>query len=236
MVHSKNSKTENPVPSEILEQIASRIQNSATRAERSASEVLLIGASKTVPAQKLHSFLEAGLLHCGENYVQEGIAKRQQLGESFPKVQWHLIGALQSNKARDAVAHFDFIHGVDRASLVNALDKAARRIQKVQKILLQVNLGAETSKSGCAVEELAALMARCHEKENLELRGLMCLPPFSQDPEETRPFFRKLRQLREEFLPENAGELSMGMSHDFEVAIEEGATMVRVGTALFGAR
>lgn len=236
MYHDNSSSFELPAPTESLKLIGTQIQQSAARAGRDPSEVLLVGASKTVPASKLQTFLEAGLLCCGENYVQEGIAKQKILGAQFPDVKWHLIGALQSNKARDAVAHFDLIHGVDRASLVDALDKAARRIEKTQKILIQVNLGEEASKAGCSVEELPALVARCRAKEGLELRGLMCLPPFSENPERVRPHFRELRRLREEVLRESTFELSMGMSHDFEVAIEEGATIIRVGTALFGAR
>lgn len=236
MAHGKNPNLSHPAPKEKLELISARIEKSAVRVGRSAAEVSLIGASKTVPAERLREFLATGLLNCGENYVQEGVAKRKVLCAGFPEVKWHLIGALQSNKARDAVAHFDVIHGVDRASLIDAIDKAARRIQKTQKILLQVNLAGEASKAGCTIDELAGLAARCREKENLEFHGLMCLPPLTEDPEQARPFFRELRRLRDELLQESTLELSMGMSHDFEVAIEEGATMIRVGTALFGAR
>jgi pyridoxal phosphate enzyme (YggS family) len=172
--------------------------------------------------------------------VQEGAAKMGVLRPLFPEVQWHLIGALQSNKARDAVAHFDMIHSVDRLSLIHALDKAAREKNKIQDILLQVNLGDESSKAGCSVDELGTLFAHCVEKENLRVRGLMCLPPFDEDPETRRPYFQQLRGLRDKLesgsTPEARFELSMGMSNDFEIAIEEGATMIRVGTLLFGAR
>ncbi len=223
-----------------LEQICARVEKACARAKRDASGVLLIGACKTVPALELKKYLEAGLQHCGENYVQEGIAKAGVLRPLFPDVKWHLIGALQSNKAREAVEHFDVIHSVDRTSLVNALDKTSRAQNKVQDILLQVNLGDESSKSGCAVSELSTLFALCEAKENLRVRGLMCLPPFDENPEFRRPYFRQLRRLRDELRDqtngENALELSMGMSNDFEIAIEEGATMIRVGTSLFGAR
>ena len=219
-----------------LDEIEARRLAACARSQRDASGVLLIGASKTVPALELQKYLEAGLQHCGENYVQEGIAKIGVLWPAFPKVKWHLIGALQSNKAREAVGNFDVIHSVDRVSLVHALDKTSRAQNKIQEILLQVNLGDESTKSGCAVGELSTLLALCNEKENLQVRGLMCLPPFDENPEFRRPYFRELRRLRDELEGENALELSMGMSNDFEIAIEEGATMIRVGTSLFGAR
>lgn len=219
-----------------LEQIRARVANACARAKRDASGVLLIGASKTVSAADLQNFIEAGLKNCGENYVQEGVAKSGVLRAQFPNAKWHLIGALQSNKAREAVANFDVIHSVDRTSLINALDKAAREAETVQEILLQINLGDEKSKSGCAVSELSTLAALCREKENLDLRGLMCLPPYDENPETRRPFFQQLREIRDEVLGDSSLELSMGMSHDFEIAIEEGATMIRVGTALFGMR
>nr|AUN36302.1 protein YggS [uncultured bacterium] len=232
-----------PVESEArarLEEIQARLAIASERAGRDANEVILIGAGKTVPAIELKKFLEAGLKHCGENYVQEGIAKIAALRPLFPDVKWHLIGALQSNKAREAVENFDLIHSVDRTSLVDALDKAARAQNKVQEILLQVNLGDESSKSGCAANELGTLFALCKEKENLKVRGLMCLPPFDENPETRRPYFQQLRELRNELeggpAQEAPMELSMGMSNDFEIAIEEGATMVRVGTLLFGER
>lgn len=223
-----------------LNEIEARLVMAGQRSGRNANDVILIGASKTVPAIELKKFLEAGLKHCGENYVQEGLAKIEVLRPLFPHVKWHLIGALQSNKAREAVENFDVIHSVDRASLVNALDKAAKAKDKVQDILLQVNLGDEGSKSGCAAGELGALFALCQEKENLTVRGLMCLPPFDEDPESRRPYFQQLRELRNELeggrAQEPPIELSMGMSNDFEIAIEEGATMIRVGTLLFGER
>jgi len=217
-----------------LVEIEARLAAASARAGRAAAGVLLIGASKTVPALELKKYLAAGLNHVGENYVQEGIAKSGVLRPLFPDVKWHLIGALQSNKAREAVEHFDVIHSVDRASLINALDKSARAQNKIQEILLQVNLGEEHSKSGCAVSELSTLAALCRTKENLKLRGLMCLPPFDENPEMRRPYFQQLRELGHNL--DSPTELSMGMSHDFEIAIEEGATMIRVGTALFGAR
>ena len=239
----QNSTESAPVASEaraFLQEIEVRRLAACAHANRDADGVLLIGASKTVPASELQKYIEAGLRHCGENYVQEGVAKIGVLRPAFPDVKWHLIGALQSNKAREAVENFDVIHSVDRASLINALDKTSRAQNKIQDILLQVNLGDESTKSGCAVGELSTLLALCEAKENLRVRGLMCLPPFDENPEFRRPYFRELRRLRDELRDEingeNALELSMGMSNDFEIAIEEGATMIRVGTSLFGAR
>jgi pyridoxal phosphate enzyme (YggS family) len=219
-----------------LQILQKRIETACQNADRAASGVLLIGAAKTVPAEKLALFLEAGLQNCGENYVQEGIAKTERLRAQFPNTQWHLIGGLQSNKAREAVTHFDWIHSVDRVSLSKALDKAARENSKIQDVLLQVNLGNEDTKSGCLPCDVSTLAAQISERENLRLDGLMCLPPFHENPEQTRPHFRRLRRLRDEVLENETLQLSMGMSHDFEIAIQEGATMIRIGTALFGAR
>jgi pyridoxal phosphate enzyme (YggS family) len=225
---------------ERMEQIRARISKACARARREASEVLLIGASKTVAVAMLHNFLDAGLKNCGENYVQEGVAKLDLVRGHDMHTHWHLIGALQSNKAREAVKYFDFIHSVDRPSLILALNKAARELNKIQDVLLQVNLGEEISKAGCSPQDASTLAAQIGRCENLKLCGLMCLPPFHQNPETRRPYFRALRILRDEIAQsvggKNCKELSMGMSHDFEIAIEEGATMIRIGTALFGER
>lgn len=233
------------MPNETSSEIRARLQDICARIEaarsgreysQSAASVTLIGAAKTVPAEKLALFLEAGLENCGENYVQEGIGKIAQLRALFPKTQWHLIGSLQSNKAREAALHFDWIHSVDRVSLMKALDKAAREQSRIQNVLLQVNLGNEDTKSGCTPQDVSTLAAQIEDKENLHFCGLMCLPPFHENPENTRVHFRELRRLRDEILRDETLQLSMGMSHDFEIAIQEGATMIRIGTALFGAR
>ncbi len=231
----------NETPSEIrarLQETCVRIEAACAGREysRPAASVTLIGAAKTVSAEKLSLFLETGLENVGENYVQEGVGKIAPLRVRFPQVQWHLIGSLQSNKAREAVANYEWIHGVDRVSLIKALDKAAGEQAKIQSVLLQVNLGNEDTKSGCAPQDVSTLAAQIGEKENLRFCGLMCLPPFHENPENTRPYFRELRRLRDEVLQDESLQLSMGMSHDFEIAIQEGATMVRIGTALFGAR
>ena len=217
-----------------LEEIQQRIDAACARAGRDPQTVQLIGASKTVDAARLQPYFNAGLHHFGENYIQEGLAKIEWFDARNLKAHWHFIGALQSNKAREAVAHFELIHSLDRMSLARELDKEARKIGKVQRALIQVNVGDEESKSGIAIEKLEELYEKVGQMENLTIEGLMSLPPYDEDAEKTRPYHRKLRELSVKL---GIGpQLSMGMSRDFEVAIEEGATKIRVGTALFGAR
>ena len=221
-----------------LQTIRQRINDACMRANRDPQTVQLIGASKTIEAARLEDYLDAGLANFGENYIQEGLAKIEWFGAHDLKAHWHFIGALQSNKAREAVAHFELIHSVDRMSLAKALDKEARKIAKVQRVLIQVNVGDEASKSGVAPDELASLVEKISRLENLRVEGLMSLPPYDEDAQKMRPYHRMLRELSVELDVElGVGpELSMGMSRDFEVAIEEGATKIRIGTALFGAR
>ena len=213
--------------------ISTRIEAACERANRNPDEITLIGASKTVPTGRLEGFFQAGLHDFGENYIQEGIEKVQAFHEAGLNANWHFIGALQSNKAREAVSHFELIHSVDRESLARELDKEARKLGKIQRVLLQVNVGGEDSKAGVAPLELGALYTQISRFENLKVEGLMSLPPFCESLEAMRPFHRKLRELGADL---GLKTLSMGMSHDFEVAIEEGATHIRLGTALFGAR
>lgn len=226
----------------IWQDIQARISKACARSRREAASVRLLGAAKTVSVARLRQFLKAGLTEVGENYIQEGVEKKVVLGQNT-SLRWHLIGALQSNKAKIAVREFDLIHSVDRTSLAQAIDKTARESGKIQNVLLQVNIGAEVTKAGCAPDELRSLAGFCRNLENLRICGLMCLPPYDEDLEKTRPYFRQLRELRDELRAQNLlssaefeGELSMGMSDDFEVAIEEGATIIRLGTALFGRR
>lgn len=231
----------------MLRDIRERIARACKQAGRAPAEVSLVGAAKTVTVARLRPFVAAGLAEVGENYVQEGVTKIAALGSlaSHGAVRWHLIGALQSNKAADAVAAFDLIHSVDRPALATALNKAAWARDKVQEILLQVNVGSEATKAGCAPADLLALARHCATLPNIATRGLMCLPPYHEDVELIRPYFIQLREMRDALwrapdaifadCPAPA-HLSMGMSHDFEVAIAEGATLVRVGTALFGTR
>lgn len=234
-----------------LHNLRARIETACRRANRDPDEVTLIGASKMVSAARLEPFLRAGLSDVGENYVQEGVAKigavarlqeamleTAQTGTQVA-VRWHLIGALQSNKARVAVSAFDLIHSVDRAPLAVAIDKAARAAGKVQEVLVQVHTGGEAARSGCAPHELPALLEACAALPHIAVHGLMCLPPFSENAEASRPHFRQLRNLAQQMaqrMGQQDWHLSMGMSNDFEVAIEEGATMIRIGTALFGTR
>lgn len=224
-----------------LDSLHARMRCACARSERDLSSISLVGAAKTVAVERLREFLHAGLVEVGENYVQEGMTKIAALESDAGRARWHLIGALQSNKARQAASAFSVIHSVDRASLAQALDRAAQDIGKVQDVLLQVNLGDEAGKAGCAPQELENLARACAKLTNVRVCGLMCLPPYDPVAEYSRPYFRQLRTLRDvlmgnELLRPETAELSMGMSNNFEVAIEEGATLIRIGTALFGQR
>ncbi|MHC1742145.1 MAG: YggS family pyridoxal phosphate-dependent enzyme [Syntrophobacteraceae bacterium] len=209
------------------------------RCGRDPSSVTLVGVTKTVPVEMIREGVLAGISTIGENYVQEMCGKVEPLSDL--DISWHFIGHLQSNKARQIVHRCQLIHTLDRESLARELDKQAQKIGRPVPVLIQVNVGDEDSKSGVSVEELPALYRATESMSGLQVRGLMSLPPYLEDAEEVRPYFRKLRHLIARLRdgsrsPERLTELSMGMSHDFEVAIEEGATFVRVGTALFGAR
>ncbi len=226
-----------------LEAINRRIAAACGRAGRRASEVTLVAVSKTVPAARIREAIEAGVRTLGENRVQEAAAKIPELSaiSAEHNVQWHLIGHLQSNKARRAVELFDAVHSVESVKLAERLDNIAGEKGKRLPIFVEVNLGGEQSKAGVGPDEVLPLCERISKLANLELKGLMAVPPFFDDPEDARPFFQRLRLLRDEarragVVGEQFKDLSMGMSNDFEVAIEEGATFIRVGTALFGAR
>jgi len=210
-----------------LERVRERIARAARRAGRRPEDILLIGVSKTVPAERVREALEGGLPALGENRVQEARDKVRALGRPVP---WHLIGRLQTNKVTDALELFDVIQSVDRLPLAAEL---ARRARRPVAVLVEVNLAGEPSKGGFAPAEVKPALDLLRTLPRLEVRGLMAVPPASADPEQARPWFRALRELRD-----SAGlpELSMGMSADFEVAIEEGATAIRVGTAIFGER
>jgi PLP dependent protein len=208
--------------------ILDKIQTAATRSGRSPGSVRLIAVTKTVPPEKIREAVEAGITDIGENRLQEALPKREEL-RGLP-LTWHFIGHLQTNKARKVIEHFDWVQCVDRRDLAEKLNQTA---MKPLPVLIEVNIGIEATKSGIDPDHLQAFIDDFRGFERLRLRGLMAIPPFFEDPEHVRPFFRKLRELSERFtLP----ELSMGMSHDFEVAVEEGATMVRIGTSLFGER
>jgi pyridoxal phosphate enzyme (YggS family) len=220
--------------------VKARINAAATRCGRSSQEVALIAISKTHPPHLIQKLIELGATDLGENRVQEAEEKIPQIGQT--NARWHLVGHLQANKARRAVALFDVIHSLDSIDLARRLDRLCIEVGKQSlPLLIQVDLGGEETKSGINEQELPRLAETVQQLERLALIGLMTLPPFFDDPEQARPYFRRLRELRDELagkgaFGESKGELSMGMTHDFEVAIEEGATMVRIGTAIFGER
>jgi pyridoxal phosphate enzyme (YggS family) len=225
---------------ERLEGVCRRIETCAQRAGRDPAEITLVAVSKTHPAALLRSAIEAGVGDLGENRVQEAEAKIEELGRQ--RARWHLIGNLQANKARRAVMLFDLIHSVDSVSLAQRLDRLCREEGRdVLPVMIQVDLAGEENKSGIGEDGLPELVNAVKDCERLRLTGLMTLPPFFEDAERARPYFRRLRKLRDEMgsrlaFGDGRGELSMGMSNDYEVAIEEGSTMVRVGTAIFGER
>lgn len=228
----------NPIQQNLL-LIRERIARAAERAGRHTNETTLIAVSKTHPATDIRTAFEAGIIHFGENRVQEWEGKRGEV-ESLA-ARWHLIGHLQSNKAARAAKLFHSVDSVDDFALAQRLDRARGELGAAEKlrVLIEVHIAGEISKSGAPVENLPDLARQIAELPNLSLAGLMCIPPLLGDTEEVRPYFRKLRELRDSLQQQSGRELpvlSMGMSHDFEVAVEEGATEVRVGTALFGAR
>ncbi|MBI4463323.1 MAG: YggS family pyridoxal phosphate-dependent enzyme [Acidobacteria bacterium] len=219
-----------------VSQVLERIAGSAVRAGRDPASVRLIAVTKTLPPERVQEAYQCGLREFGENRVQEFHQKLPHL--HLPEARFHLIGHLQSNKVHQAMA-FDWVQTVDSERLALRLQKAAAETSKTVPVLIQVNLGEEVSKSGISESDLPQLVTTIGSLDRLDLRGLMTIPPYADNPERARPYFHRLRQLRDQLL--EAGfpqvqELSMGMSHDFEVAIEEGATMVRIGTAIFGPR
>ena len=225
--------------SDRLTDIRARIERATARAGRAPGDVTLVAVSKTYPVEHVREAAAAGQVDFGENRVQEALPKIE--AASNLGLSWHLIGHLQSNKARKAAAAFPWIHSVDRLELLQALEKAALDAGTTPRILIQVDLAGEATKHGTPENALNELVDAALGCRALSLSGLMILPPFLDNPEEVRPYFRRLRELRDALVargvpPDRLHHLSMGMSHDFEVAIEEGATFVRVGTAIFGAR
>jgi hypothetical protein len=216
-------------PAERLETVQGSIARAAKLADRRPDEVTLIAVSKTHPAEAVRPLLEAGHRAFGENRVQEAEGKWPELRESYPDAELHLIGRLQSNKAEEAVRLFGWIHSVDRSSLVTALGRAVQKEGKAPRCFLQVNIGDEPQKGGCAVADIPKLMEEC-QAAGLDLFGLMCIPPAEVEP---APYFALLATLARRH---DVTGLSMGMSGDYESAVTIGATHVRVGTALFGER
>lgn len=222
-----------------LDHVRRRLAAAAARAGRAEGDVRLVAVSKTHPIDAIREAAAAGQVDFGENRVQEGLEKIEQ-GRDLG-LRWHLIGHLQANKARRAALAFAVIHSIDRLDLLESVDRAAADAGRQPEVLIQVDLAGEATKHGAPEESIRAILEAGSRCRAARIVGLMLLPPFVEDPERVRPFFRRLRELRDRLAAEGADprmlrELSMGMSHDFEVAIEEGATMVRVGTAIFGAR
>jgi PLP dependent protein len=224
---------------ENIERVEGRIRAACRRAGRRREDVRLVAVSKTMPAELVRQAYAAGLEDFGENRVQEAAAKRPELSDLV--ATWHLIGHLQSNKAKLACQLFDWVQSVDSLHLAEKLSQCAAPGGRKLPVLLEVNSGQEASKFGVEEAEVIKLATDVGRLEGLELRGLMTLPPFFDDPAEVRPYFRRLGELAKligdlKLTGVSMRELSMGMSHDFEIAVEEGATIVRVGTAIFGAR
>jgi pyridoxal phosphate enzyme (YggS family) len=211
----------------------------AVRSGRPPAAIRLVAVSKTFPVDAVRAAFNAGQIDFGENRVQEGL---QKIGQSTDMaVQWHLIGHLQSNKARKAAEQFATIQSLDSVELLERLDAAAAAAGRTPELLVQVDLAREATKHGAPLESVPAILEAAKNCRAARVRGLMLLPPWTENPQEARPWFRRLREVRDQLAatgvqPEMLTELSMGMSHDFEVAIEEGATIIRVGTAIFGER
>jgi pyridoxal phosphate enzyme (YggS family) len=223
--------------------IRGQIAAACSRSNRSTDEVTLVAVSKTVCPERMRSGISAGLRVFGENRVQEAADKIAALAEDAAAfgIEWHLIGHLQSNKVRRAVELFSAIHSIDSVKLAERADRVAGELGRRVNVLVEINLGGESSKAGLAEHEALPAIELISKLPNLDLKGLMTVPPYLEPAERVRPFFRRLRELRDEarkcgIADERFQALSMGMSHDFEIAVEEGATMVRIGTALFGPR
>jgi pyridoxal phosphate enzyme (YggS family) len=221
--------------------ILQAIGDAAARSGRRASDVALMAVTKTHPADVVRLAATAGITRFGENRVQEGAPKVEALRRDFPALEWRLIGPLQTNKAKTALQWFQVVETLDRERLAHRLESLLESEpgERVLPVLIEVNVGGEASKSGVSPENAPRLLEAVLSCRRLEVRGLMTVPPYGEDAEKSRPYFAALRELRDELARRSARplpELSMGMSHDFAVAVEEGATEIRVGTALFGAR
>jgi pyridoxal phosphate enzyme (YggS family) len=222
-----------------LKRVQDRITETALACGRDPKTVKLVAVSKTIAVDRVLAAIRAGVTGLGENYVQEAREKIEALGRQT--VSWHFIGHLQSNKAKYVVKLFDLIHSVDSFKLAKEVDKRARAIGKVQEVLVQVNISGEATKSGIETEQAVALVRQMAPLDNLAICGLMTMPPYFNSPERVRPYFRALKELQklirtEDIRNVSMAELSMGMTGDFEAAIQEGATLVRIGTAIFGER
>lgn len=218
--------------------VLERVSEAASRCGRDPKGIKLLAASKAQNASRILQAIEAGIGLFGENYVQEAEAKREAIRDP---VEWHMIGHLQRNKVKTALEIFDLIQSLDSLELARELDREGKKRGKTVRVFLEVNLGGEESKSGIAKDEVGSLLREVAKLPYLRIEGLMSVPPFSENPEEMRPYFRALKELKSDLMALNLPnvelkELSMGMTHDYPVAIEEGATLVRIGTAIFGPR
>lgn len=227
--------------SSIAENIArlrERIYNSVLKIGRKPEEIMLVAVSKTVGVENIKEAIEAGITIFGENYVQEAKGKIAQIG---PGITWHMIGHLQTNKVKYVVLFFSMIHSVDSIHLAKEISQRAIKVGKSMDVLIQINIEGEKTKGGIRPEQIAPLLDAISPLKGIQVKGLMTMPPYFSDPEMARPFFKKLRELRDKLLPSlpdsvSLSHLSMGMSSDFEVAIEEGATIIRIGNYIFGER
>jgi len=222
-----------------LGKINKQIIETAISCGRNPEAIRLIAVSKRKTAEAIMEGINAGTKHFGENYIQEAIDKIDKIGKN--SACWHFIGHLQTNKVKFAVNYFDYIHTVDTEKLAMEIDKQAKKINKIQKILIQVNIGEENTKSGIRIEDTIQLITQIQSCKNISVRGLMCMPPYFSDPDQARIYFQQLVRIKDKILDQkhetvSMKHLSMGMSNDFKVAIEEGSTMIRIGTAIFGGR
>ena len=218
--------------------VKERIEKAALKAGRDSGEIKLVAVSKTIGVEEIREAISAGVTILGESYVQEA---KEKIEEIDHQVQWHMIGHLQTNKVKQAINLFDMIHSVDRIGLAEEINKRAKQSGKRVSVLIQVNISQETTKSGIERDRAISLVSEVSNLTNLKVEGLMTMPPYFDDPDDARPYFKSLRELKgeiggERFENISMKELSMGMSDDFEIAIEEGATIVRIGTAIFGER
>ncbi len=215
--------------------VMEKIEKAARKVGRDPNEIKLVAVTKTVEAARIKEAIEAGASILGENYIQEAQKKIEEIGHP---VSWHFIGHLQSNKAKYAIRLFDMIHSLDSIPLAEELNRRAEQADRVIKVMVEVNLSKEATKFGTDEETVLNLAKRIHHLNHLYLEGVMTMPPYFDSPEMSRPYYIALREVKERMVKEGIPmkELSMGMSNDFEIAIEEGATYVRVGTAIFGAR
>jgi len=230
---------------EAIRKVQAQIISAAIKSGRNPADIKLVAVSKTVEVPEVMEAIQAGAVILGENKVQEARKKITELRASHPLnqggaggIEWHLIGNLQKNKSKAAVQLFDLIHSVDSTALADEIDKHAKETGKKQRVLVQVKLSDEATKHGVSENTLMELLGEISNMDYLKVEGLMTMPPYFEDPEEARPYFRRLKKLLDKAVEKGfaLNELSMGMSNDFEVAIEEGATLVRVGTAIFGER